>query len=105
MDFLKNLQTLFDPAPPASAPKTVLAAIDPVHPYYPKEIQILNFVANELSVLQLLATFAAGCAAILAMTWLLASSFGPRLRVVDKFIALWFCLCREKRSYLWEDKR
>jgi hypothetical protein len=96
MDFLKSLQTLFEPEQPAPALKTVTTAVDPIHPFYPKEIQILNFVANDLSLLQLLSSFAAGCAVILSLTWLLASTFGPRLKTVDKFIALWFCLCREK---------
>jgi len=70
-----------------------MVVVKPVHPFYPTNIEILNFVANDQSVPQLLATFAAGCGLILGLTWFIASRFAPRLRTVDKLIVLWFCLC------------
>ncbi|EXJ66274.1 cholestenol delta-isomerase [Cladophialophora psammophila CBS 110553] len=90
MDFLKNLMASPPPVPPPE-PKVVVTK--PIHPYYPTEIEIVNFAANEMSVPELLATFATGCTIILSLTWFLTSSLAPRLRVVDKVIALWFCLC------------
>ncbi|EXJ61756.1 hypothetical protein A1O7_02186 [Cladophialophora yegresii CBS 114405] len=90
MDFLKNLMS--SPTAPSPAEPTVVV-VKPVHPYYPTEIEILNFVANDLTVPQLLATFATGCAVILGLTWFLASRFAPRLKKTDKLIAIWFCLC------------
>jgi hypothetical protein len=92
MDFLKKLIS----SPPApSPPEAAVVVVKPVHPYYPTEIEILNFVANDMTVPQLLATFAAGCTVILGLTWFLASSFAPRLKKTDKLTALWFCLCME----------
>ncbi|KIW88191.1 uncharacterized protein Z519_11302 [Cladophialophora bantiana CBS 173.52] len=90
MDFLKNLMAFSPPLPPPE-PKVVVTK--PIHPYYPTEIEIVNFAANEMSVPELLAAFATGCTIILSLTWFLTSSLAPRLRVVDKVIALWFCLC------------
>jgi hypothetical protein len=93
MDFLKSLINVSPTLTPP--PEATMVVVKPIHPYYPTEIEIIDFVANDMSVLQLLATFAAGCAVILSLTWLLASSVAPRLRTTDKLIALWFCLCRE----------
>ena len=73
-----------------------------IHPYYPPEIDIINFAANEMTVPQLLATFATGCAIILSLTWFLTSSLAPRLKGGDKAIALWFCLCKRRAVLLGE---
>ncbi|OAP64407.1 hypothetical protein AYL99_00379 [Fonsecaea erecta] len=89
MDFFKNL--IASPSAPPPEPVTVMAKT--IHPYYPTEIDIANFAANEMSVPQLLATFAAGCTIILSLTWFLTSSLAPRLRVGEKATVLWFCLC------------
>jgi len=92
MDFLRNLVNSATTAP-LSNDTVVVAVEEAIHPYYPTEIEILNFVANDRGVVQLLTIFAAGCAVILGLAWFFASSFAPRLRTADKFIALWFCLC------------
>ena len=93
MEFLRNLLNSSPTSP--SSPPLAAAVVKSVHPFYPTEIEIHNFVANDQSVLQLLATFAAGCTVILGLTWVLASSLAPRLKTTDKFIVLWFCLCME----------
>jgi len=82
------------PAPPPPIPTTVMK---PIHPFYPTEIEIVNFIANDMTVSQLLAAFAAGCVVILSTTWFLASRVAPRLKVMDKIIVLWFCLSEKKR--------
>jgi len=91
MDFLRNL--IDSAAAPSLSKETVVAVQEAIHPYYPTEIKILNFVANDRGVVELLTIFAIGCTAILGLAWFLASSFAPRLRTADKWIALWFCLC------------
>jgi len=63
-----------------------------VHPFYPVGVEIVNFIANDLTVLQLLAAFGAGCAVILSATWFLTSAFAPRLKKTDRLAVLWFCL-------------
>lgn len=99
MDFLKSLLNADSASrtPPEPSPAVVL----PTHPYYPTHIEIPGFVAHDLTVPQLLGAFAAGCSVILSSTWLLASAFAPRMRTLDKFIALWFCLSMEE----WQIKR
>lgn len=73
------------------------------HPFYPVGVEIVNFIANDKTVLQLLASFATGCAVILSATWLLTSAVAPRLRTMDKIIVLWFCLCK-KTSRTWHGR-
>ena len=84
-DFLKKA------SPPL--PKTV-SDLKAVHPFYPVGVEIANFIANDISVGQLLGIFASGCAVILAATWFLASKVTPQLKKKDKLIILWFCLSK-----------
>lgn len=77
-----------------SSPPAAIEVPKPSHPYYPVDIEIAGFVLNNLTVEQLLAAFATGCTVIFSATWLLTSIMAPRLKNVDKMIALWFCLCK-----------
>ena len=80
MNFFRHLASSA-PSPPSPLPaEPTVVVVKPIHPYYPTEIEILNFVANDLPVPQMLAIFAVGCVAILSLTWYLASNFAPRLR-------------------------
>ncbi|KAJ9606004.1 hypothetical protein H2200_009853 [Cladophialophora chaetospira] len=91
MDFLRNL---VPSAPYAPLSKVSVAAVEQaVHPFYPTHIEILNFVANDRGIVELLSIFAAGCTAILGLTWFLVSRFAPHVRTADKWTVLWFCLC------------
>lgn len=65
----------------------------PPHPFYPLEANIVGYLANEISVLQLLGLFAAGCAVILGFTLVLVRAHNPRLPSSEKAIILWFVLC------------
>ncbi|KAI9818587.1 MAG: hypothetical protein M1832_004360 [Thelocarpon impressellum] len=64
-----------------------------VHPYYPVGIEVIGYLANEYSVPVLLATFAAGCAAIFAVALLGVQVVRPGLRGSEKATVLWFVLC------------
>ncbi|KIW43714.1 uncharacterized protein PV06_04787 [Exophiala oligosperma] len=76
----------------AQPPPEPVKVLQPLHPFYPAGVEIANFVANDKTVAQLLAVFAAGCAVILGATWLLTGRLAPRLKTMDKVIVLWFCL-------------
>ena len=67
------------------------------HPFYPLEANIVGYLANELSVSALLASFALGCALILGGTLALLRLNKPLLPATDKAIVLWFMLSK----YLW----
>ena len=100
MDLLKKLiSSAPNPVPDVdqSTLDTVAKAVS--HPYYPTHIEIPNFVAHDKGAVQILTTFALGCAFILGTTYFLVSYFSPRLRTADKFITLWFCLCKERVAY------
>jgi len=75
------------PPPPAAAPE-----LEAIHPFFPVGVEIVNFIANDLTVIQLLAAFGTGCALILTTTWLLTTRLAPRLKTMDKMAVLWFCL-------------
>lgn len=80
--------------PPASAPPSIKA----LHPYFPLESEIANFIANDMTLFQLLATFGAGCAVILSVAWLVATRTTPRLKTSDKLAVLWFCLSKKEKT-------
>ncbi|EXJ91071.1 hypothetical protein A1O1_04178 [Capronia coronata CBS 617.96] len=76
----------------SQAPSTPLPGLKALHPYFPVETELVNFIANDMTLFQLLAAFGSGCAVILSAAWLLASNVSPRLKTRDKFVVLWFCL-------------
>jgi len=67
---------------------------NPTHPYYPLEIEIVGYLANDYSVPQLLGIFAAGCAAILGFTHVVAKARNPGLPKGEILRIMWFVLCK-----------
>lgn len=62
----------------------------PPHPFYPAEIELLGYLANEWSVPTLLAAFAALNAAVLGSTYMIAKLRNPRLSNSDMLCVIWF---------------
>lgn len=80
---------------PAPAPVAIpVQDAKPLHPFYPLGVEIVNYLANEKDVVQLLVSFAIGCTVILGATWLGASAISPQLKRTDKLAVLWFTLCK-----------
>ncbi|PVI00157.1 EBP-domain-containing protein [Periconia macrospinosa] len=88
-----KLQNVLAPAPPAMAPETVVTDALPLHPYYPLEATIVGYVANKWNTLELCSLFAAGCAVIFAVTYLIVKRVRPSLPLSDLTTILWFVLC------------
>ncbi|KAI4731655.1 Emopamil-binding protein [Aureobasidium sp. EXF-10728] len=63
------------------------------HPYYPLDANIAGYVANESTVLSLLGSFVAGCAAIFGATYLAVKKVNPRLPTIELLTVMWFVLC------------
>jgi cholestenol delta-isomerase len=63
------------------------------HPYYPPDANIAGYVANESTVLSLLGSFVAGCAAMFGLTYLAVKRANPRLPTTDLVTVMWFVLC------------
>jgi cholestenol Delta-isomerase len=63
------------------------------HPYYPLEVEIASYLANEWSMQILLAIFAATCAAIFTGTLLVVNKVHPNLPSTEKAAIWWFILC------------
>ncbi|KAF2087060.1 Emopamil-binding protein [Saccharata proteae CBS 121410] len=64
----------------------------PPHPYYPLEVEIIGYLANDWTVPALLASFAAGCALIFGVTYVLVKRTRPQLPATELLTILWFVL-------------
>ncbi|KAG9239752.1 EBDP2, emopamil-binding protein [Amylocarpus encephaloides] len=62
------------------------------HPYYPLQVEIASYLANEWSMQILLAAFATICAAVLFGTLLTVNRLHPDLPSVEKASIWWFIL-------------
>jgi cholestenol Delta-isomerase len=63
------------------------------HPYYPVEAEITGYLANEYGVPTLLAAFAAGCATIFGVTYVLVTRTRRDISTSELLTVLWFTLC------------
>lgn len=63
------------------------------HPYYPLDVRIVGYVANESTVLSLLGSFVAGCAAIFGLTHLAIKRMNSSLPATELITVMWFVLC------------
>jgi cholestenol Delta-isomerase len=73
---------------------SVANVTSPAHPYYPVEAVIVGYLANEWNTLELCSMFAAGCAAIFSVTFLVVKRVRPSVPVSDLVTILWFVLCQ-----------
>jgi hypothetical protein len=63
------------------------------HPYYPLDAKVAGYVANESTVLSLLGSFVAGCAAIFVLTYLAVKRTNSSLPATELITVMWFVLC------------
>lgn len=66
-----------------------------VHPYYPIDLEIVGYLANEWDTLTLVSIFAAGCTAIFLVTYLLVMRVQPKISSGDLWTIMWFVLCMQ----------
>lgn len=66
----------------------------PIHPYYPIDLEIVGYLANEWDTLTLVSLFAAGCTAIFLVTYLVVMRVQPKIPSGDLWTIMWFVLCR-----------
>ena len=64
------------------------------HPFYPLEVEIANYLANEWSMQVLLTIFTAVCATIFFGTRYLVNRVHPHLPSSEKAAIWWFVLCK-----------
>jgi len=67
-------------------------AVVPVHPFYPQNLLLSNFIANDWDFVSLLAAFAAGTTLILGVTLAIVRKIRPGLKGSDQALVLWFVL-------------
>ncbi|KAJ6107996.1 Bcebp4 [Penicillium sp. IBT 18751x] len=63
------------------------------HPYYPIDLEIVGYLANEWDTLTLVSLFASGCTAIFLVTYLLVMKIHPKVSNGDLWTIMWFVLC------------
>lgn len=66
----------------------------PLHPYYPLEVEITGYLANEWGVPQLLGTFFGGLTVLFTATYLVAKRVRPSLNGYELLTIMWFVLCK-----------
>lgn len=64
----------------------------PPHPFYPLEINLAGYLANDWNVPMLLVMFFAGCAVITTATIYATRAYNPRLKGWDQAALIWFVL-------------
>lgn len=79
---------------PLDIPANASKISHPPHPYYPVEVEIVGYLANEWSVLALLTAFSAGCAVIFGSTYLIVKRVHPRLPTSELLTVMWFVLSK-----------
>lgn len=65
-----------------------------VHPYFPLEVKLVGYVANEWPVIPLVAGFLGGWGVLLLLTLAVVSHSSPRLPKMEKAAVLWFVFCK-----------
>ena len=64
------------------------------HPFYPLEVEITNYLANEWSTEVLLTIFTVTCATIFVGTKFVVNRAHPNLPPTEKAAIWWFVLCK-----------
>ena len=77
----------------AAIVKTLNSSTVTNHPYYPPELEIVSYLANEWPVPTLLGAFTGVCATILFATLSIVNKVHPNLKGSDKAAIWWFVLC------------
>ena len=83
------------------AAKSGSALAHPPHPFYPVEVELIGYLANDKSTLSLLLIFLAGLIVICVASWVVLSKYYPQVRTIDKWALLW-CMC-SKRALCHQD--
>jgi hypothetical protein len=73
---------------------------NPLHPYYPTDIDIVGYTPNRDSTFTLLVFFSAGLIAILGTSLEITNYVRPPMAQADRLALLWFVLCKVSRS-IW----
>ena len=76
-----------------SSSKLASAIPLPPHPFYPPELNLAGYLANDWNVPTLIAVFAACWVIVLGVTDFIAGKLNPSLRGWDRALVLWFVLC------------
>lgn len=64
----------------------------PLHPYYPLEVEIVGYLANEYSVPLLLIIFTAWISVILYVTRVIVKNVQPGIAPTELLTVMWFVL-------------
>jgi len=67
-----------------------------VHPYYPLEVEIAGYLANDQGVVSLLSQFFGGCAVLFYATYLVVKRFHPQLPRHELITVMWFVLSKSR---------
>lgn len=65
---------------------------NPMHPYYPVEVEIANYLANKWHFGMLLLIFGSGCGVVLGATYTAVKKIRPDIRNAELWTIIWFVM-------------
>jgi cholestenol delta-isomerase len=71
----------------------MVSLAEPLHPYYPLEVEIIGYLANDWHFLTLIAIFAGVCVVVFGITYVVAHWVNPKVGRGELGIVMWFVLC------------
>jgi len=80
-------------------------AASPIHPYYPLDVEIVGYLANQWPVPTLLGVFFGGLGVIFYSTHVLVKRQNPHMPKGELLTVMWFVLCKETMLSLDGEKR
>jgi len=73
----------------------VTKAASPIHPYYPLDVEIVGYLANQWPVPTLLGVFFGGLGVIFYTTRVLVKRQNPQMPKGELLTVMWFVLCKD----------
>ena len=70
----------------------------PPHPFYPPELNLAGYVANDWDIPTLVTVFFAGWVLVLGATDVVAGRLNPNLKGWNRILVLWFVLCKSEAA-------
>ena len=78
----------------AEMASNISKVVNPIHPYYPLDVEIAGYLANRWGVPTLLGIFFGGLAVIFYTTHVLVKKRNPQMPRRELLTVMWFVLCK-----------
>ena len=63
------------------------------HPYYPRNLKLPHYIANDRSGAEILTLFAAVVAVVAIVTWIITGQRAQKFCILRRLVLCWFMIC------------